>query len=137
MVKYTLDHCYIYWDTLGTIRLWSWIIMQIWMMHWYLACWDKLVLILRINWWIFLILVVKILWTMVEVKEHTLYLSRWKILPWHTCPRIIFSINCRNWVQFSMHYRNGFSTFQDVNSWIVGQGSRYSSIGNSSDCIGY
>ena len=52
-------------------------------------------------------------------------LSRCTNWPCHTCSSTSCSINCRKWVQCSMHCRNGFSIFQDGNSWIVGQVSRY------------
>ena len=42
-------------------------------MHQYLNYWDKLVLILRINWCISLILVGKIAQTLEEVQDHALY----------------------------------------------------------------
>ena len=73
LVKYILKVWYIYWGTLGTIRLLDWIIMFIWMMHWYLTYWDKLLLILRINWWLSLILVGNIVHKLVQLQEHTLY----------------------------------------------------------------
>ena len=44
--------------------------------------------------------------------------------------------SAKKWVQCSMHCRNCFSTFKDVNSWIFEQGSRHSSRGDSSDCLG-
>ena len=63
---------YIYWDALGTIILWAWNIMRIWMMHRYLTYWDKLVLKLILTWLNFLVLVGKIFQTLAELNEHTL-----------------------------------------------------------------
>ena len=44
-------------------------------------------------------------------------------------PGPVYQSKCKNIVQFSMRYRNGLITFQDVNLLIVEQGSRYSFIG--------
>ena len=73
LVKNTLKNWYIYRGTLGTIRLWAWSIMLVWMMHRYMNYWDNQLLILRINWWISLIIIGKLAQTLLEVQEHTLY----------------------------------------------------------------
>ena len=39
--------------------------------------------------------------------------------PWYTWSSTSCSVKCRKWVQCSMQFRNDFSTFKDVNSWIV------------------
>ena len=56
-------------------------------------------------------------------------ISRWSNWTLHTCFRNSWWTKFRNRVQCSIHFRNGFSTFQDINSWIIEQGYRYSSGG--------
>ena len=72
LVRYILRDWYICWDTLGTIKLWAWNNMLILMMHQWLISWDKPILRPRTTWWIFLIIVGKIVQTLVEVQEQKL-----------------------------------------------------------------
>ena len=85
----------------------------------YLTCWNNLILRLKISWWFYLLLVGKIVQTLEEVQDHTYIWSKWANLPCHTCFTTSFLIKCRKLVFYSMHFRNGFSKFQDVNSWLV------------------
>ena len=138
MLKYVLKYWYISWDKLGTIKLWDWSIILIWRMYLYLTFWDKLILRLLTSWWFSVVRVGKVFsryWQKYRGIHYILSgLDNW---PWNTCSSTSCSVKCRKWEQYIIHYMHGFRKFQDVNSWIVEQGSIYSSRGITSNYIWY
>ena len=136
LVKYSLRVWCNCWDILGTIRLWSWSIILRLRIKIYLTCWYKIALKMRISWWFSLILYVKISRQWQKYRRIYYILSGWSNWPRNTYSRSSFSVNCINWVQCIMHCMNVFSSFHHSNSWIVEQGSKYSSRGITYNYIG-
>ena len=96
LVKYILRVWYTCWDILGTTRIWAWDIMPIYRMQIYLTSWDRLSLILRTNWWCYLVPAGSTVQILSEIQGCILFLSRCTSWSLHIYSSYRCSIKCWN-----------------------------------------